>query len=57
MAGPQAGAAVALQGYDVSFWLRMLFSCLVDADFLCTEGFMSPAQAAARGIYTTAKRT
>ena len=31
---------------DVSFWLRMLFSCLVDADFLCTEGFMSPAQAA-----------
>ena len=29
----------------------MLFSCLVDADFLCTEGFMSPAQAAARGIY------
>lgn len=36
---------------DVSFWLRMLFSCLVDADFLCTEGFMSPEQAAARGIY------
>lgn len=30
-------------------WLRMLFSCLVDADFLDTESFMSPEKAAARG--------
>ena len=29
-------------------WLRMLFSCLVDADFLDTEAFMSPEQAAKR---------
>jgi len=29
-------------------WLRMLFSCLVDADFLDTEAFMSPEQAARR---------
>jgi CRISPR-associated endonuclease/helicase Cas3 len=26
-------------------WLRMLFSCLVDADFLDTESFMSPHKA------------
>lgn len=25
---------------DVSFWIRMLYSCLVDADFLDTEAFM-----------------
>ncbi|XHR27236.1 MAG: CRISPR-associated endonuclease Cas3'' [Chthoniobacteraceae bacterium] len=30
------------------FWVRMLFSCLVDADFLDTEAFMSPGKAAAR---------
>ncbi len=29
-------------------WLRMLFSCLVDADFLDTEAFMSPEQAVRR---------
>lgn len=29
-------------------WLRMLFSALVDADFLDTEAYMSPARAAAR---------
>lgn len=30
-------------------WLRMLFSCLVDADFLDTERFMNPQSADARG--------
>lgn len=29
-------------------WLRMLFSCLVDADFLDTERFMEPKRAQAR---------
>jgi CRISPR-associated endonuclease/helicase Cas3 len=29
-------------------WLRMLFSCLVDADFLDTERFMDPQKAASR---------
>ncbi len=29
-------------------WLRMLFSCLADADFLDTEAFMSPQQAVSR---------
>jgi CRISPR-associated endonuclease/helicase Cas3 len=28
--------------YSLSFYTRMLFSCLVDADFLATEEFMSP---------------
>lgn len=32
-------------------WLRMLFSCLVDADFLDTEKFMSPSQEQQRGDY------
>lgn len=27
-------------GYAASFWARMMFSCLVDADFLATEEFM-----------------
>lgn len=28
--------------YAQSFWVRMLYSCLVDADYLDTEAFMSP---------------
>lgn len=36
-----------------SLWVRMLFSCLVDADFLDTEAFMSPARSAARTAVPT----
>jgi len=36
---------------DVSFWIRMLYSCLVDADFLDTEAFMACGQADARKQY------
>ena len=31
-----------------ALWVRMLFSCLVDADFLDTETYMNPNQAAER---------
>jgi CRISPR-associated endonuclease/helicase Cas3 len=34
-----------------ALWVRMLFSCLVDADFLDTEAFMSPEKAAARSSF------
>lgn len=34
-----------------SLWLRMLFSCLVDADFLDTEAFMDPEKTRKREGY------
>jgi CRISPR-associated endonuclease/helicase Cas3 len=34
--------------FKLGFATRMLFSCLVDADFLATESFMNPEQAAER---------
>ncbi len=41
----------AIPGGSAGFalWLRMLFSALVDADFLDTEAFMDEGKAAARG--------
>ncbi len=36
---------------DLHLWLRLLFSCLVDADFLDTEAYMSPNKAAQRRSY------
>ncbi len=36
---------------SLAFWLRMHYSCLVDADFLDTERFMDGARAQARGGY------
>ncbi|HHX4812374.1 TPA: CRISPR-associated endonuclease Cas3'' [Yersinia enterocolitica] len=38
---------------SVALWLRMLFSCLVDADYLDTERYMAPDKFAARGDYPT----
>lgn len=34
--------------FSISFFIRMLFSCLVDADFLATEAFTNPQQSGAR---------
>ena len=38
-----------------SLWVRMLFSALVDADFLDTEAFMSPRRAEGRSGWKTLK--
>lgn len=35
-------------GFQLAFFVRMLFSCLVDADFLDTEAFCTPEEAVAR---------
>ena len=39
------------QGADPALWIRMLFSCLVDSDFLDTEAFMSSDKSHLRGGY------
>ncbi len=41
---PDRFLRTARDGYAAAFFTRMLFSCLVDADFLATEAFMSPEQ-------------
>lgn len=38
-------------GLDLSLWVRMLFSSLVDADFLDTEAYMDEGKAEQRGGY------
>ncbi|MGB4765444.1 MAG: CRISPR-associated helicase Cas3' [Rugosibacter sp.] len=38
---------------ELHFWLRMLFSSLVDADFLDTEAFMDEGRSDLRGDYPT----
>lgn len=46
-----AGAIPAFamhSGQSLSFFLRFLFSCLTDADFLATEAFMNAAQSSSR---------
>lgn len=47
---PDLPAKQAIPGFPdgLHLWLRMLFSCLVDADFLDTEAFMAPDKAALR---------
>ena len=42
-----------LKSYDLHHLVRMLFSCLVDADSLDTEEFMNPEQASLCGTHTT----
>lgn len=37
-------------GFSLSFFTRMVYSCLVDADFLDTEGFTAPVKRAQRPV-------
>lgn len=39
------------KGMDISLWIRMLYSSLVDADFLDTEAYMDDIKANNRGGY------
>ncbi len=41
-------STLADKAFTIAFFTRMLFSCLVDADFLETERFMNPDQAERR---------
>jgi CRISPR-associated endonuclease/helicase Cas3 len=41
----------AIIGFQLAFLTRMLFSCLVDGDYLATERFMNPQQAEHRPVY------
>src|SRR5690606_38994834 len=38
-------------GFSLQLFVRMLFSCLVDADYLDTESAVNPEQARVRGGY------
>ncbi len=42
-------------GFSLAFFTRMIFSCLVDADFLDTEGFCSPDKRADRPASSSAQ--
>ena len=41
------------KGLGISLWIRMLFSCLIDADRLDTEKYMNPEQSMERGGYSS----
>jgi CRISPR-associated endonuclease/helicase Cas3 len=43
------------EGLDLSLWIRMLFSCLTDADFLDTETYMEYERQEQRGGYLSIK--
>ena len=49
---PVAKPPAFVKSHNFHLWVRMLFSCLVDADFLDTESFMNPEQGKARGDFS-----
>ena len=50
---PLRNALANRDAFGVAFFTRMLFSCLVDADFLDTEAFMKPEKARMRPAWPT----
>jgi CRISPR-associated endonuclease/helicase Cas3 len=48
---PPLTAGLPERDHQVAFFTRMIFSCLVDADFLATESFMSPFAAKDRPVW------
>jgi len=44
-----------VNAHNCHLWIRMLFSCLVDADFLDTEAFMKPHENKLRSSFQTLK--
>ncbi|MCB2188432.1 MAG: CRISPR-associated helicase Cas3' [Deltaproteobacteria bacterium] len=49
LGAPRLRFEAGRSGFQTAFFCRMLFSCLVDADFLDTEAFMDPQKAGWRG--------
>ena len=48
LAIPNIPKFLTQESFGISLFTRMIFSCLVDADFLATEAFMNSAQAKVR---------
>ncbi len=48
---PELANSKPPRGMDLALWIRMLFSCLVDADFLDTEAFMDQGKTTQRQGY------
>ncbi|MBF0210726.1 MAG: CRISPR-associated helicase Cas3' [Desulfamplus sp.] len=48
---PKTAPAVARDAESIHLWIRMLYSSLVDADFLDTENFMNHEKSSLRGNY------
>lgn len=51
LAGDKPTSTIPGGTIGFALWMRMLFSCLVDADFLDTEAYYDKAKAAKRGGY------
>ena len=49
---PASQPCINRHGEYLHLWMRMLFSCLVDADFLDTENFMDNAKGGLRSEFT-----